>query len=158
MKYDSFIKLRGLGCIALIVIPVAVLVLRAKGNKAVVAPPPVAVPLAPQAPQSTNNNGLSEVDREVLRLQKEPLSKGTPDSKGLKWRLKNQGVVVELRCDKDKGGDYWNRAKVDANDNKQFDEIWTFKKDGTVERRVAPNDDQNYTQTFRLEGETWVPK
>ena len=58
------------------------------------------------------------------------------------------GVVIELRCDQDKGYATWNRAKVDANNNKQFDETWTFKKDGTVERKVAPGDDQNYTQTL----------
>ena len=36
--------------------------------------------------------GLSDVDREVLKMQKEPLDKGTPDTKGPKWRVKEWGA------------------------------------------------------------------
>lgn len=167
MNYNTFVKLRGLGCATLVIAPIGFLVFRATTNKTV-APPPVAVsqdsppaePVSapPPVAQNQDANGLSDVDREVLRLQKEPLSNGTADPKGLKWRIKQGGVVIELRCDQDKGYETWNRAKVDANNNKQFDETWAFKKDGTIERRVAPNDDQNYTQTFVLNGETWAPK
>ena len=176
MKYDSFVKLRGLGCVALLVAPLAFFVFRPKAKT---APTPSAPPMSQNAPDNTplreagrepeggqNAGGaqpigedtLSDVDREVLKMQKEPLDKGTPDAKGPKWRVKNGGVVIELRCDKDKGYTTWNRAKVDANNNKQFDETWAFKKDGTVERRVAPGDDQNYTQTFVLDGDKWVAK
>lgn len=170
MKYDTFVKLRGIGCLALLAAPVALLLVRSNANKAAqqaAPPPPVAV--APQQqsaiPQDRTEpaaplteGSLSDVDREVLKLQKEPLDRGTPDAKGPKWRVKKGGVVIELRCDQDKGYTAWNRAKIDANNNKQFDETWAFKKDGTVERKVAPNDDQNYTQTFVLDGDKWVPK
>jgi hypothetical protein len=179
MNYNTFVKLRGVGCLALIAAPIAVFVLRSSANKAATPPPPqptvqsapAEVQSAPtdtaeatNPPRPAGDGGvatgepLSDVDREVLALQKEPLDKGTPDAKGPKWRVKKNGVTIELRCDQDKGYTSWNRAKIDANNNKQFDETWAFKKDGTVERRVAPNDDQNYTQTFELKGETWVAK
>ena len=168
MNYDSFVKLRGMGCVALIAAPLVFFILRPKTNS---APQPSAPPVSQNmavSPNTENSSpreagegqggGLSDVDREVLRMQKEPLDKGTPDAKGPKWRVKNGSVVIELRCDKDKGYTGWNRAKIDANNNKQFDEAWAFKKDGTVERRVAPADDQNYTQTFVLDGDKWVAK
>ncbi|WP_395144969.1 hypothetical protein [Armatimonas sp.] len=165
MNYDSFVKLRGVGCLALIAVPVALLLIRSNANKASVPLPreaPVSPSVGTQVPPPSESEGgsntLSDVDREVLKMQKEPLDKGTPDAKGPKWRVKNGSVVIELRCDKDKGYTTWNRAKIDANNNKQFDETWAFKKDGTVERRVAPADDQNYTQTFVLDGEKWVAK
>ena len=171
MNYNTFVKLRGVGCVALIAAPLAFVIFRPKPNNAPApaAPPPVAVSTSPGAeapppPASEGGGGqsveggLSDVDREVLKMQKEPLDKGTPDAKGPKWRVKNGGVVIELRCDQDKGYTTWNRAKVDANNNKQFDETWAFKKDGTVERKVAPGDDQNYTQTFVLDGDKWVAK
>ena len=167
MNYSSFVKLRGVGCVALIAAPIALFVVRTNANKAVTATVSQAnSPLRSEEravaggggePQR-DGGGLSDVDREVLKMQKEPLSNGVPDAKGPKWRVKNGSVVIELRCDKDKGYTTWNRAKVDANNNKQFDETWAFKKDGTVERRVAPNDDQNYTQTFVLDGDKWVAK
>lgn len=157
MTYNTFVKLRGVGCFALIAAPIALLIVRANGNKQA-ALPSVSVPIYVSQNAPSDPNGLSDVDREVLQMQKKPLSNGTSDPKGLKWRVKKGSVVIELRCDKDKNYNYWNRAKVDANNNKQFDETWAFKKDGTIERRVAPNDDQNYTQTFRLQGETWIAK
>lgn len=168
MKYDTFVKLRGVGCLALLVAPIALFVVRSNANKAaeqaapalvnegMPAPPPPG--RDPTTTATSAEGSLSDVDREVLKLQKEPLDRGTPDAKGPKWRVKKGGVVIELRCDQDKGYTTWNRAKIDANNNKQFDETWAFKKDGTVERKVAPGDDQNYTQTFVLSGETWVPK
>lgn len=169
MKYDTFVKLRTVGCLSLIVVPIALVVVRSNANKAAqqAAPPPVEVaqggmpappPQGGGAPTAPAEGSLSDVDREVLKMQKEPLDRGTPDAKGPKWRVKKGGVVIELRCDQDKGYTAWNRAKIDANNNKQFDETWAFKKDGTVERKVAPNDDQNYTQTFMLDGDKWVPK
>ena len=166
MKYDTFVKLRGVGCLALLVAPIALFVVRSNANKAAEQAAPAMVNEAMPAPPlpgggattTPTEGSLSDVDREVLKLQKEPLDRGTPDAKGPKWRVKKGGVVIELRCDQDKGYTTWNRAKIDANNNKQFDETWAFKKDGTVERKVAPGDDQNYTQTFVLSGETWVPK
>ena len=165
MNYSSFVKLRGVGCVALIAAPIAFFVFRPKASTAPIAPPTVAVspntetadPPRP-AGDGVAEGSLSDVDREVLKMQKEPLDKGTPDAKGPKWRVKSGSVVIELRCDQDKGYTTWNRAKVDANNNKQFDETWAFKKDGTVERKVAPGDDQNYTQTFVLDGDKWVAK
>ena len=161
MNYSSFVKLRGVGCVALIAAPVALLFFRGTKKSPELAPKPTIInqPETANPPRPAGDGGqLSDVDREVLKMQKEPLSNGVPDAKGPKWRVKNGSVVIELRCDKDKGYTTWNRAKVDANNNKQFDETWAFKKDGTVERRVAPNDDQNYTQTFVLDGDKWVAK
>lgn len=180
MTYNTFVKLRGLGCLALVIAPIALLVVRGNADRAArqqqrqerilqeqqSAQEELAreqkevagASTTPTAEGEATAGGLSDVDREVLRMQKEPLSNGVPDTKGPKWRVKQGRVVIELRCDQDKGYNTWNRAKVDADGDKQFDETWAFKKDGTIERRVAPNDDQNYTQTFVLDGEKWVAK
>ncbi len=53
------------------------------------------------------------------------------------------------------------RAKVDLDRDEKWDEKWTFEDDGgklKVKRSVAPNDDEQYRDEFRLEGEEWVRK
>jgi hypothetical protein len=90
-------------------------------------------------------------------LQKEPLTNGTSDGTSRKWVVKTSRFKAEFRCDTAKGFNYWNRVKLDFNNNKRYEEKWDFKPD-TVKRRVAPNDDENYTEEYRLQGETWVRK
>lgn len=118
-------------------------------------PRPAAVTQAPPK-AAADRQPLSELHREVLAMAKKPLSNGTSDGKGSKWRVKKGKLVVELRSDTAKGFKSWNRAKIDLDGDKQWDEAWDLKPGVPVKRRVAPADDESYTDTYDLKGETWV--
>jgi hypothetical protein len=49
----------------------------------------------------------------------------------------------------------WGRAKVDLDRDEKWDEKWTFKPGGVVEKQVARADDENYTETLRFIGGAW---
>lgn len=55
----------------------------------------------------------------------------------------------------DAGQASMNRAKVDLDRDEKWDEKWTFAPDG-ITRQVAPNDDEQYSQTFLWSGGAWV--
>ena len=90
-------------------------------------------------------------------MAKKPLTNGEPSGNSRRWRVKRGRLVIELRSDTNKGSTTWNRAKIDLDGNKQFDEAWDFKN-GEVKRRVAPSDDENYSVTYDLRGSTWVKR
>jgi hypothetical protein len=131
-----------------------------------VASQPVPAPTSGPRPRATPaaNTGAperQEVDRlhsEVLAMAKEPLSKGEAAGDSRRWRVKRGRLVIELRSDTAKGSKTWNRAKIDLDGDKQFDEAWDIRPDGEVKRRVAPGDDENYTATYDLRGNTWVKR
>lgn len=101
---------------------------------------------------------FTDVHREILKLQKSPLSKGENKGDSLRWIVSDNGIKAEFRSDKGKGSTTWNRVKIDYNNNKQYEEKWDFKPDGSIKRQVSPNDDGNYTEEYRLQGGKWVLK
>ncbi len=101
---------------------------------------------------------FTDVHREILKMQKQPLSKGEDKGDSLRWVVSDAGIKAEFRSDKNKGSKTWNRVKIDYNNNKQYEEKWDFKPDGGVKRQVSPNDDGNYTEEYKLQGEKWVRK
>jgi hypothetical protein len=56
---------------------------------------------------------------------------------------------VNLYQDEDKVS--MNRAKVDLDRDDKWDEKWTFKP-GEITRKVAPTDDENYTDNYLWKG------
>jgi hypothetical protein len=169
MKYETFIKLRGCGIA--ILVGVGLLGGCYACSRAVQREtPPISVgdsqqpqeqpqqpqeqPQQPQEPVQ-DANAVNDVQRKVLEMLKEPLDRGQKTENGPKWRIKEGRVAVEVRCDEGKGYTYWNRAKIDYNGNKKAEEQWSVK-DGKITRRVSPGDDENYTEIYHLEGETWV--
>lgn len=56
----------------------------------------------------------------------------------------------------DEGG-VWGRAKVDLDRDEKWDEKWTLKG-GTIEKQVAPADDEQYAERFAWDGSAWVKK
>lgn len=97
----------------------------------------------------SNTRKLPALHQEIIALQKNTsLSEGKSDDKGgLKLYKKMDGYFLDLRCDKNKGFDYWNRAKVDWDKDKKWDEKWDFRKDGSIKRQISTNDDENYNAT-----------
>ncbi len=74
-------------------------------------------------------------------------------SKKLKDAAKGKSWKVNLY--QDDGESTMNRAKVDIDRDDKWDEKWTFKAD-SVTRKVAPADDEDYTEVFAWDGGTWV--
>jgi hypothetical protein len=101
---------------------------------------------------------VSALDRKVIELSKSALTNGTSDSSGRKWRIKQDRIVIELRSDTAKGSTTWNRLKIDLDRDKNWDEAWDLKPGKPIKRRIAPADDENYTVTYDLQGETWVKR
>lgn len=62
---------------------------------------------------------------------------------------------------KDAGETRVNRLKIDLDRDEKWDEKWTFSTEGgeeKVKRQVAPNDDESYTEDYRLRAGAWVKK
>ena len=78
-----------------------------------------------------------------------------PVQEKIKDATKAQPFKINLYADN--GARAFNRAKVDLDRDDKWDESWTFK-DGTVEKQVAPADDENYTEVYVLKDGAWLKK
>ena len=65
-----------------------------------------------------------------------------------------RGKLYKVNLYQDDGHSSVNRAKVDLDRDDKWDEKWTFKGD-TVQRKVAPKDDEQYTRTLHWTGSAW---
>lgn len=119
---------------------------------------PAVQSLAAAAAGTPERQPLSALDRKVIGFSKEALTNGSSDGKARKWRIKENRLVIELRSDTDKGSTTWNRLKIDLDRDKKWDESWDLKPGKPIKRRIAPADDENYTVTYDLQGETWVKR
>jgi len=66
------------------------------------------------------------------------------------------GRPYKINVYQDAGEPTVNRAKVDLDRDDAWDEKWTFGADGAITRKVAPADDENYSQEEAWDGEQWV--
>jgi hypothetical protein len=83
------------------------------------------------------------------------LDNGTLDGDSRKWRVKTSATTVEYRCDVGKGKTYWNRVKIDRDNDKSFDEKWDIKSGREVKRTVSTSDNGDYDAVYDLKGQTW---
>ncbi|MBC8102994.1 MAG: hypothetical protein H7Z41_10450 [Cytophagales bacterium] len=127
-------------------------------GKTSVSPPAAGPRKASSAVVSDAALRLTDIHREVIRLQKEPITNGEDKGESRRWAVSDNGIKAEFRSDTSKGSKTWNRVKVDFNNNKKFEEKWDFQSGGGIKRRVAPADDENYTQEYRLQGGKWAAK
>lgn len=101
-------------------------------------------PAAGEAP-----DGLRDLDVLMLALIEQPVQAKIKDAS------RGRPFKINLYSDDDTR---FNRAKVDLDRDDQWDEKWTFKPGGVIEREVAPNDDENYAERFVLEAKRrWQP-
>ena len=98
---------------------------------------------------SATSAGLRAVDNDMLALQKGPAQEKVKDA------TKGKPYKINLYSD---DGARFNRAKTDLNRNDKWDESWTFGADGSIERKVAPADDERYTEVWVLSGGAWKKK
>ena len=68
-----------------------------------------------------------------------------------------RGKPFKINVYQDEGHATANRAKLDLDRDEKWDEKWTFDADG-VQRKVAPNDDEDYSQVLRWTGTEWAPE
>lgn len=117
------------------------------------APAPVATPAPAPAPAPAPEPALElgdttrVFDAVVLSYQGKDL--GTSKKKDV-----TKGKPYKVNVYQDDGYSTANRAKVDIDRDDQWDEKWTF--DTTVTRKVAPNDDENYTEVYLFDGKNWA--
>lgn len=112
----------------------------------VTTPPPVQPAADPVAPSQASN--LRPVDQEVMKWVGKDLG-----SKKLKDVTRGRPYKVNLY--QDAGKSSVNRAKIDLDRDDKWDEKWTI--DGpNVSRKVAPDDDENYTESSVWNGSDWV--
>ena len=83
------------------------------------------------------------------------VGKAGADLGGEKVKDATGGTSYKVNLYQDAGQASMNRAKVDLDRDEKWDEKWTFAPDG-ITRQVAPNDDEQYSQTFLWSGGSWV--
>lgn len=103
------------------------------------APAPVAAPVSTGRP----------LDAAVLRALEAPAQEKIKDATG------STPYKVNLYSD-DKVR--WNRVKIDLDRDEKWDEKWTIAADGSIEREVAPADDEQYSEKYQRTGNEWVPR
>ncbi len=112
------------------------------------APSPGATPVNPDQPSAISGPSERDVDKAVMRWAGKDLG-----SKKLKDVTKGRPYKVNVY--QDSGNSTMNRAKVDLNRNDKWDEKWTF--DGSsISRKVAPADDENYSENYVWNGSAWA--
>ncbi|MCB9188936.1 MAG: hypothetical protein H6600_08230 [Flavobacteriales bacterium] len=107
---------------------------------------------------------LTLAHQEIIELQKNtPISAGKPDDNngGVKKWIEKSTYFIDLRCDKQKGFEYFNRVKLDWDKDKKWDEKWTFHEDGSIKRVISTSDDnETYNIEYELfsDGTSWIEK
>lgn len=67
------------------------------------------------------------------------------------------GMPYKVNVYQDDGNARANRAKVDLDRDEQWDEKWTWS-DGTITRKIAPNDDEDYSVEEVWGEGAWRPR
>ena len=106
-------------------------------------PPPTPTP----TPDSSDNLPARAWDAEVIAWKDKtvPAGKGKDVSKGKPYKINVYQDAGQAKA---------NRAKVDRNRNDKWDEKYTFEE-GKITLQIAPNDDEQYTQTYHWSGSSW---
>jgi hypothetical protein len=103
---------------------------------------------------------ITKFDKEIFEYQKSDISTGTIDGQGDSYKkfITTASYKLDLRCDFKKGYSYWNRIKVDYNNNGKWDEKWSYQKNGKIKREVSSDDDEKYNYTYFLKADEWERK
>jgi hypothetical protein len=110
--------------------------------------PAVPEPDTPPTSRAEASSPVREVDRVVMGWKGKDL--GADKKKDV---TKGRGYKVNLY--QEEGKTSVNRAKIDLDRDDKWDEKWTFDGE-TVSRKVAPADDESYTEESVWDGSGWV--
>jgi hypothetical protein len=168
MKYKTFRIIRLIVIIIIIIMGIILLSQLICGRKS--KPTNIADRTVPSSSQSIEarqkiNYGdkvlpVNSIDKEIFEYQKSATSTGELDKDGETYQriINTNDYLLQLRCDHKKGYTYWNRAKIDFNKNKKWDEKWSFSKDGNIKRQISTKDDEDYDISYHLKGDHWMIK
>ena len=119
--------------------------------------PPVVVETPPAAtvtPPATTVTPAVDTMRDVDRVL---TARAGKDLGGKKVKDAFKGRSFKVNLYQDAGKASVNRAKVDLDRDGKWDEKWTF--DGAnITRKVAPGDDENYSEKSVWNGKKWVAR
>lgn len=118
--------------------------------------PTVATTVAPTAATTLPAGALAlrPMDADILARLAQPMS-------GDKVKDAFPGRSYKVNLYKEGPGARPDRLKIDLDRDDKWDEKWSIEqKDGqeVIKRQVAPADDENYTEEYRLNAGAWTPK
>lgn len=115
-----------------------------------------------EAPKPTQTAEPEKGDGLALRpMDKEILERLSGAAAGDKVKDAFPGKPYKVNLYKENGATKFNRVKIDLDRDDKWDEKWSVDDDAgqeVVKRQVAPNDDEKYTDEFRLKAGAWTPK
>lgn len=111
------------------------------------APVPTAAPTATPAPAAAPTGNLTPAQQATMAYAKKEI--GTSKLKDV-----SKGKPYKINVYPGDGTTLAGRAKIDLDRDDKWDEKWTFDGD-SVQRKVSPSDDENYTETYLWNGEDW---
>jgi hypothetical protein len=103
---------------------------------------------SPTTTTTTAASALPAIDQDVIRM-----ATTLPVQEKVKDASKGKAYKVNLYSDDSKR---FNRAKVDLDRDEKWDESWTFGADGSTEKKVSTNDNDNYDRSYRLSNGQWT--
>ena len=77
------------------------------------------------------------------------------DIGGKKKKDVTKGQKCKINLYQDAGNSSVNRLKIDLDRDDKWDEKWTFKDDGSISRKVASKDDEQYDIEQAWSGSAW---
>ena len=101
------------------------------------------------------DNGGAKIDLPARSYDAEVIAWKDKSIASDKEKDVSKGKSYKINVYKDAGQTNVNRAKVDVNRNDKFDEKYTFEP-GKITLQRAPNDDEQYTETYHWTGSGWT--
>ncbi len=106
------------------------------------------------APTNAAPGALRAMDEEILKRLGAPII-------GEKAKDVFAGRAHKVNLFQEGGARLPNRVKIDLDRDDKWDEKWSIERDGSamkVKRKVAPADDEKYTDEYRLDAGRWRRK
>lgn len=91
----------------------------------------------------------------LLPVHRWLLGQATRNLGAAKEKDATRGQPFKVNLYQDSGAATVTRAKVDLDRDDKWDEKWTFATDG-ISRKVAPGDDEVYSESYAWDGSGWV--
>jgi hypothetical protein len=111
-------------------------------------PAPTPAPTEPAAAEAPASANLRDVDRDALAVLKRPVLDKIKDA--------TRGRSYKINAYSD-DGKRWNRLKIDLDRDEEWDESWTIKPDGRIERKLTKADNAGHKGYRLVGGSDWQP-
>jgi hypothetical protein len=161
MKFKTFRALV-LGGLGLAVVSGVIGLALCSKPAAVSAPDPATEPDPATAPaKAVEPKGGSGAGLALRSFDEEILKRIATTATGDKVKDLFPGRPYKVNLYREGSSSTFDRVKIDLDRDDKWDEKWSIEREGGVEvvkRKVAPNDDENYSVEYRLRDGAWVEK